>query len=200
MNDRQKETAMSATDRLFFALFPNATTAARIYSLQQDLRVRHGLWGRPLAMDRLHVTLGHLGDYNGLPQAIVAKARVAANEVKASPFEVTFDRAQTFAGRARNRPFVLRSKNGGASVEAFQRKLGAEMATCGLGRYVRPYTPHMTLLYDTADVAEHAIDPVTWTVTEFRLVHSLLGQTRHITLGEWRLEIQTQQNELQQAV
>jgi len=101
---------------------------------------------------------------------------------------VTFDSALTFAGRARNRPFVLRSKAGAAAVEAFQRKLGAEMTMSGLGRFARPYTPHMTLLYDSAEVVEHAIEPVTWTVTGFRLVHSLLGQTRHIPLGEWRLD------------
>lgn len=191
---------MSATDRLFFALFPTATTAAQIYSLQQDLRVRHGLWGRPLAMDRLHVTLCHLGDYVGTPKAIIAKACDAARRLSAEPFEVTFDSALTFAGRARNRPFVLKSKQGAASVEAFQRKLGVEMAACGLGKFVRPYTPHMTLLYDSADVAEHAIDPVTWTATEFRLVHSLLGQTRHITLGNWSLgETQATQRELERA-
>jgi RNA 2',3'-cyclic 3'-phosphodiesterase len=45
----------------------------------------------------------------------------------------------------------------------------------------------MKLLYDTADVAEHAIDPVTWTVAEFWLVHSLLEQTRHVTLDNLRL-------------
>jgi 2'-5' RNA ligase len=187
MNDRREEAEMSATDRLFFALFPDATTAARIYALQQDLRVRHGLWGRPLAMDRLQVTLCHLGDYHGLAPAIVAKAREAAAGVSSLPFDVTFDRAQTFAGRARNRPFVLRGKTG-ADVEAFQRKLCAELVMCGLGRFAKPYTPHMTLLYDSAEVAEHAIEPVTWTASSFRLVHSLLGQTRHIKLGEWRFD------------
>jgi 2'-5' RNA ligase len=113
---------------------------------------------------------------------------------------VTFDRAVTFAGRGRNRPFVLRSKDGAARVEAFQRKLGAETTMCGLGRFAKPYSPHMTLLYDSADVTEHAIEPVTWTVTDFRLVHSLLGQTRHILLGDWRLgEVQASQ-ELARAV
>jgi 2'-5' RNA ligase len=114
---------------------------------------------------------------------------------------VTFDCALSFAGRARNRPFVLCSKTGAASVEAFQRKLGAELTMCGLGRFARPYTPHMTLLYDSADVTEHAIDPVGWTVSEFKLVHSLLGQTRHITLGKWSFgETQAPQRELAQAV
>jgi 2'-5' RNA ligase len=190
---------MSATDRLFFALFPDATTTARIYSLQQDLRVRHGLWGRPIAMDRLHVTLCHLGDYHGVPQAIVARAQEAASNQGGAAFEVTFDHALTFAGRARNRPFVLRSKAGAASVQGFQRKLGAEMTMNGLARFVRPYTPHMTLFYDSAEVTEHEIEPVTWTATGFRLVHSLLGQTRHLTLGEWSLDKARAPLELQRA-
>jgi 2'-5' RNA ligase len=180
-----QETDMPATDRLFFALFPPAT--ARLYALQQDLRVRHGLWGRPMAMDRLHVTLCHAGDYAGLPQQVVARACEAARRVSAAAFDVTFDRALSFTGRPRNRPFVLRSRTGTAGVEALQRTLGAEMKACGLGRFVRPYTPHVTLLYDTAEVVEHAIEPVIWRATEFRLVHSLLGQTRHITLGSWIL-------------
>lgn len=181
---------MSATDRLFFALFPGATPAAQTYALQQDLRVRHGLWGRALAIDRLHVTLCHLGDYSGLPQAVVARARDVASRVRAEPFSVTFDSALSFTGRPRNRPFVLRNRSGGSGVEAFQRKLAVELKACGLGKFARPYTPHMTLLYDTADVAEHSIDPIAWTATEFVLVHSLLGQTRHIRLGAWQLDAQ----------
>ncbi len=178
---------MSATDRLFFALFPPVTTAARVYALQQDLRVRHGLWGRALAIDRLHVALCHVGDYVGLPAAVVAKAREAAGRVSAPMFEVTFDSALSLTGRPRNRPFVLRDGRDASGVEAFQRRLGVEMTTCGLGKFVRPYTPHMTLLYDTADVTEHSIEPISWTASEFVLIHSMLGQTRHVRLGEWRL-------------
>lgn len=181
---------MPPTDRLFFALFPPAATAAQVYSLQQDLRVRHGLWGRAIAMDRLHVTLCHLGDYDGLPNGIVAKAREAASRVRAPAFDVIFDRALSFSGRPRNRPFVLRSHEGARSVQDFQRELGKAMMAHGLGKFVRPYTPHITLLYDTADVAEQSIEPVTWRCAEFRLVHSMLGQTRHISLGDWRFDEQ----------
>jgi 2'-5' RNA ligase len=132
--------------------------------------------------------LCHLGDHAGLPSSIILRAREPAERIKAVAFEVTFDHALSFQGRTRNRPFVLRSKQGAAAVEAFQRQLGAEMAACGLGRFVKPYTPHMTLLYDSADVREHPIEPVTWKATEFRLVHSLLGPTQHISLGNWPLE------------
>lgn len=187
MNDRQaRETEMSATDRLFFALFPPAAVSAQVYALQQDLRVRHGLWGRAIAMDRLHVKLCNLGDYRGLPSNIVAKAREAASCVRAPVFDVIFDRAFSFAGRSRNRPFVLRSHEGARSIQNFQRELGKSMMAHGLGKFVRPYTPHMTLLYDTADVSEQPVDPVSWRCAEFRLVHSMLGQTRHVSLGDWR--------------
>lgn len=182
---------MPATDRLFFALFPSVTTATQIYSLQQDLRVRHGLWGRPTAISRLHVTLAHLGDYRSLPNDIVAKARDAAAKISAAPIEVTFQSALSFTGRPRNRPFVLQGKTGTESVKALQRQLGAELKACGLGRFARPYTPHMTLLYDTAGVDEHPIEPLAWTATEFVLVHSLLGQTRHVRLGAWQLDAQS---------
>lgn len=178
---------MSATDRLFFAIFPPSTTAAQVYALQQDLRVRHGLWGRALAMNRLHVTLCHLGDYVGLPPAVVARAHEAASRVCAPVIDITFDRALSFAGRERNRPFVLRSSEGAPEVQAFQRELGSAMSLSGLGKFVRPYTPHMTLLYDSNDISEQPIEPVMWTCTEFRLIHSMLGQTRHVTLGSWQL-------------
>ena len=45
----------------------------------------------------------------------------------------------------------------------------------------------MTLTYDKVAVPEQPIEPITWTATEFFLVHSLLGQTRHIPLEKWSL-------------
>jgi 2'-5' RNA ligase len=32
-----------------------------------------------------------------------------------------------------------------------------------------------------------AVEPIRWTVREFVLVHSLLGQTRHVPLARWSL-------------
>jgi 2'-5' RNA ligase len=43
----------------------------------------------------------------------------------------------------------------------------------------------VTLLYDDHLVAEHAVEPVSWVVREFALVHSLIGKTSHIVLGRW---------------
>lgn len=70
----------------------------------------------------------------------------------------------------------------------FQRELGVAMKKVGLGQWVdSPFTPHVTMLYDEHEVAEQVVDAIGWTATEFVLVHSLLGQTRHVPLGRWPL-------------
>jgi hypothetical protein len=81
------------TDRLFFAIFPDAAAAARIAQLAQRLRSEHGLKAKPLGTERFHITLHHLGDYTGLPQRVVAEAMRAAATIAMPQFELTFDRA-----------------------------------------------------------------------------------------------------------
>ncbi len=176
------------SDRLFFALFPDPDTAERIAAAAAQLRERHGLTGQSLAAERFHITLSHLGDYHGLPADIVAKARRAGDQVSAPTFRAYFDRAGSFAGRSGNRPFVLQSSESETAVTAFQQTLARAMMAAGLARKAGPYSPHVTLLYDDTMVAPHTVEPVTWTVGEFVLVHSLLGKTRHVILGRWTLQ------------
>jgi 2'-5' RNA ligase len=45
----------------------------------------------------------------------------------------------------------------------------------------------MTLLYDPRTIDPRAIDPVRWTLTEFVLVDSLRGETKHVQLARWPL-------------
>jgi 2'-5' RNA ligase len=177
------------TDRLFFAIFPDANASARIAQLALQLRGEHELHGRPLARERLHVTLHHLGDYQGVPRDIVDMADKAATAITTmAPFEVAFDRAASFSSAPRNRPFVLRGGDGLAALMEFQQALGMAMKQAGLGRWAKPgYTPHVTLLYDDRCVAEQAVETISWTAREFVLVHSLLGQTRHVAVARWPL-------------
>jgi RNA 2',3'-cyclic 3'-phosphodiesterase len=181
--------AAKITDRLFFAIFPEAAAAARIARLARQLRGEHGLKGKPLETQRLHVTLHHLGDYAGLPRDIVAASVEAAATVAMSPFEVSFDRALSFPDRPANRPFVLRGGDGVGALGALQRTLGAALGRAGLaaGRAEPPYTPHVTLLYDDSLVAERPVETVAWTVCEFVLVHSLLGRKLYVPLARWPL-------------
>lgn len=177
------------TDRLFFALFPPADVAAAIASTAQRLKGELALKGRLLATERLHVTLHHLGDHIGLRHDIVAAAQDAASRVAVAPFDVCFDHVASFSARARNRPFVLLGEEPGMAVlKAFQRELGEALKRAALGRWAEGnFTPHVTLLYDDRAVASQPVEPVRWVAREFVLVHSLIGQTRHIVLGRWPL-------------
>jgi RNA 2',3'-cyclic 3'-phosphodiesterase len=180
------------TDRLFFALFPSEDAIPQIVKISQQLRDAHGLTGKSLSNDRLHVTLHHVGDYaGGLPDGLVEAAQNVAATIAMPAFEVTFDRAMSFAGRPRNRPFVLRGNEGRegglAALMAFQKTMYLAMCRVGLQgpRANAKFAPHVTLMYDDQGIPEQAIEPVSWTARDFVLVHSLLGQTKHIHLGRW---------------
>lgn len=176
------------TDRLFFAVHPDAATAAVIADLAADLRERHGLHGMPLPGARLHVTLHHLGDFAGLPADLVAAARGAADGLEVAPFDVGFDRAASFASSRGKRPFVLQGGEELDGIVALHRGLLEALARRGVGiAGTEAFTPHVTLLYDEAVVAPVRIEPIRWRVGSFALVHSLLGRSRHVELARWLL-------------
>ncbi|WP_411883366.1 2'-5' RNA ligase family protein [Polaromonas sp. YR568] len=179
------------TDRLFLALFPTPETALEIAELAARIRGTHALRGRPLEAARFHITLNHLGDYAGLPSDVVRRAGAAAAEAAAAtqPFAVTFTRAESFASMPRNRPLVLRGDDEGlSSLMAFHKVLGAALKKANLGQWAKPgYTPHVTLLYDDGALGATPVPPVAWTAVEVVLVHSLLGETRHVHLARWPL-------------
>ena len=180
--------AKPQTDRLFFAVYPDPQTAQRIVELAQSVRAAHGLHGNPLRVDRVHVTLHHLGDHAGLPEHLVASASEVAASMAIQPFDVSFDCVASFPGRARKRPCVLRGGNADANAPllAFQSELGERLRAAGLGRHVeRRFTPHLTLLYDERVVAPEPVAPIGWTVHELALVHSLIGRGQHRVLGRW---------------
>jgi 2'-5' RNA ligase len=175
------------TDRLFFAIFPDPATAAEIARQADTLRAAHQLGGRPLAPERFHITLHHLGDHAGVRRDIVAMANEAAEAMTTAPFEVAFDRAASFHNGGNN-PFVLQGGEGLEALKGFQRDLGLTMARAGLGKLVdKSFTPHVTMLYDRRLVPDQAVAPIRWTVGGFTLIHSLLGRTEHVILGNWAL-------------
>lgn len=163
------------TDRLFFAAFPDPNTAQAIADLARRLRLGHELSGRPQAADRLHVTLRTIYEGDGMSDAAVATAKALAARVTMPPFRVAFDRALSFANGA----FVLCGDEGVAGLDLLQQRFDVAESR---------YEPHITLLRDSHRIPEHPIQPVAWTVREFVLVHSLVGQTRHIHLHRWALE------------
>lgn len=176
------------TDRLFFALFPDRDTAARLAALARDKAALHGLRGAPLTAERFHVTLFHLGDWSGLPPDVVDAATRAAAELRSEAFEVRFDEVASFASRRDKKPFVLKARGGNQALRSFHAALARRLGRAGLTRAAsEALEPHVTLLYDRQMVAAEPVEPLVWRASEWVLVHSLLGQSRHLRLGSWPL-------------
>ncbi|MEA9883475.1 RNA 2',3'-cyclic phosphodiesterase [Xanthomonas campestris pv. raphani] len=175
------------TERLFFAVMADAATATHAAQIGSALLQAGLVEGKPLAPERLHVTLHHLGDYaGGLPPSLVARASQAAERVAQQAFEVEFDRVGTFGGRRSQLPCVLRGEEQVRGLYDLQGALGRQLAHVGIAGDAQ-YTPHMTLLYCNQSLPQRRCDPLRWNVTDFALVRSFLGQSRYQIEGRWSL-------------
>jgi 2'-5' RNA ligase len=180
------------TDRLFFAILPDPPVAERIARVGRSLRDRHGL-GKPLLTERFHVSLYHVGDYAGLPEDVVIRAKAAASTVVFPLFDTGFDHVTSFSGKGGGRekrrryPLVLLGDEDDTALRMFQQALRMALIGVGLGQSAMRFTPHLTLLYDRQAMPEQPSESLRWTVREFVLIHSLLGRTQYVPLARWPL-------------
>ncbi|HEY4941108.1 MAG TPA: 2'-5' RNA ligase family protein [Rhizomicrobium sp.] len=178
----------SQKERIFFACLPDAGTAARIHARAEALKREHGFAGNLILPEHLHVTLFHLGDWIRLPDEIVALANRAAAEVLSPPFDVRFNKAESFRNRTGVYPFVLTGDKDAAPWRPLYDALGAALKRHGLASVVHEeFKPHVTLLRDAKRAKAFAVEPLGWTVRDFVLVHSVLGKTTHNHLARWPL-------------
>ena len=175
-----------ATDFLFFALLLGTENAPQIVRLRECLCEDSGLSGHRVAANLLHISLHGIGAYDGLPQAVVRRAKEAGAALLTKPFDIVLDRAMSFGPKRQVRPLVLRTTDEAALV-TFHRLLGGAMKNVGFRRIASRFTPHMTLLYGDRTVVERPIDAIQWTVRDFVLVRSLRGQSKYIHLARWPL-------------
>jgi RNA 2',3'-cyclic 3'-phosphodiesterase len=178
---------------LFFCLRPDPATAARLAAVHDGLRATFGLRASAPRTERLHITLHHLGWYDDatdegrLAMADVReRAERAADGLRRPPLRVDFDEALSFLRKPRNRPLVLGGDTGLDAVRALRAALGERLRAEGLA--VDPhFTPHLTLAYDDLAVPPHECRVPGWDATDFHLMDSLQGQSRHEVLGRWPL-------------
>lgn len=175
-------------DRLFFAALVEGAIAASIASQTAQWCRESGLREKfLLPKDLLHISWVSLGDHDGLPEELVEAACLVGSMVKAKPFRVGFDRLSAFGGGA----LVLRAEDGAPEAQAFWRGLAAIITDSPFKPFVgNSFEPHVTLLRDKArvpSVRERPIDPIGWTVRDFVLIHSVLGQGRYEVVERWQL-------------
>jgi 2'-5' RNA ligase len=166
--------------RYFFAIRPDGRTARRTHAFAESALGPEGL----LRADRLHVTLAITGDFE-IPQPALAEALLhAGSAVRARPFDLVLDRRSTSP-----RTIALRPAHVVPELRALGAAIFRAMAREGIAlREGWSFSPHMTLAYRPGRPSQEAAQEIGWPVTEFALVHSLVGATRHETLGRWPLE------------
>lgn len=181
------------TDGLFFAVLPDANTAGGIAKFARQICGETRSKSKPLAANRLHVTLQHLGNFaGGLPQGQVDAAIKAAESIRMAPFSVEFDHVLSFALEPRPGPLVLGGGEGVVGLHALHEALVRALQDAGFGDPAAlpnavHFTPHVTLAYGMPWISARPVDAACWNVRELVLMHSLLGRTRHVALARWPL-------------
>ncbi|MBY2940464.1 MULTISPECIES: 2'-5' RNA ligase family protein [Rhizobium] len=185
-NDRgRRNESYVSGHRLFFALCPPDAVEQQAAAIADDYRRAFSLSGMP-RLTTLHVSIIWVGDYPRLPEDVVFAARQAGATVESAPIAISFDRIMRFP---QARSLVLCGEGGRKPLTRLHVQLGVGMYNAGLRHNVgRDYKPHMTLLYDRKAVPPTTLDtPVSWTASEFLLIHSVLGKTEHRIIDRWPL-------------
>jgi RNA 2',3'-cyclic 3'-phosphodiesterase len=190
--DQQLELLSRDTTRhnVLLAALPDATMNARAGEIARDVRRRLRLSATPIPPERLHVTLLSVGGFDGsCPPAVIDATMRAAGTVSMAPFKVEFDRVASFSGSHGQRALVLTGDGDGiAGFMRLRDALKHALMNAGL-RLPRQsgFSPHLTMMYDENRISEFAVEPIGWTVSRFVLIDSLVGQSRHVHLGQWSL-------------
>ena len=175
--------------RLLFAILPDEHAQERTLEAAHGLREQCGLRGRVFQRNRLHVTLHTFYEGKRVPPAVVELASRAGRSVTASSFVVSLDTAFSFDNKPSNQPLVISGQRGTAELTHFQRfVLAGSMRRHSLGTVVQQhFVPHATVLYDDQVVPPTAVEPISWIVRDFVLIHSHVGLSKYDILGRWRL-------------
>lgn len=179
-----------AGHKLFFALRPDEATADRIAHVVTAEHEVRGLKARLRPSRIFHITLHYFGYFDDEPDArLVASAERAAAEVVRPAFDLGFDHFASWGGeRASKHPFVLTGGQGLEAVRELRDALVERLVAHGVAAPERDYEPHLTLRYDKRPAPAWPVDLPGWIASEFVLVKSPQGLTRHDVIGRWPLQ------------
>jgi 2'-5' RNA ligase len=167
------------TDRLLFAVRPDAEAVEAICRARRELCEKTGLSGADVPPQQLHVPLLRVADYVVPPtvEDIDAILRQAST-VEMLPFRVSFGRVKSVGRGA----LVLTAGRGSTKLETLSTRLRDALT----GRAIEgehAVASHMTLMRSETILRARRVEPIAWTVREVVLVHSLLGKATHRVVG-----------------
>lgn len=151
--------------RLFFALWPDDATRARLAAQVAAMPLRHG---RRVRAGNLHLTLAFIGNADADYRQCLSRA---AEAVSAPTFDCVVSETGSFP-RARVVWFGLAAVPD--ALAGLAERLNAALASdCGYQPERRPFRPHMTVVRKVMrGPRDWRPEPVPWRVEDFCLVES----------------------------
>lgn len=175
---------------IFFAVVPPEGVRGLICRFRDNLCHVHGLKGRPVPRECLHISLHPFGFHDHLPAhevEMAANAGIAAARQTAS-FDVSLNRVLSWRGNPGRRPLVLLGDEGVFGLDRLRGTLHEALADASLTkRSFEESEPHLTLLRGDNDFPDTIVLEIRWTVRELVLIDSRVGEGRHDILARWPL-------------
>ncbi|MCL4316324.1 MAG: RNA 2',3'-cyclic phosphodiesterase [Gammaproteobacteria bacterium] len=169
-----------ATQRLFFALLPDATLHERFIRLCNELAIN----GAPVAPGNLHLTLVFLGSTDANTRLDIERA---CDSVQAAAFTLTLDQTGYWP-----KPHIvwLGSTVTPPELSQLVAQLNAIAARFGFTVDTRPYAPHITLARKARALKGARITPLQWEARGFSLMESQPTPqgVRYVELRRWNLQ------------
>lgn len=154
--------------RLFFALWPDATTRARLADWTQSIHRASG--GRAMRPENVHLTLAFLGSTPAaaLPALIAAAGRIAPRTFTLRVDEPGYWRHNQIAwAGVREIP---------PELAALVGDLRAALLEANVPFDVKPFVAHVTLVRKARPGFKlPPLEPIEWLVRDFALVRSVTG-------------------------
>jgi 2'-5' RNA ligase len=166
--------------RVFFALWPDEATRSALSRATRAAVQASG--GRPVAKDRLHLTVAFLGELTA-PGVAVARS---VPPIEVGAFELVLD---TIGIWPASRVLWLAPRSPSPPLAALEARLWERLAAQGFEADDRTYRPHLTLARRARPV-EAEVAAVPWRVEDLALVESFPdGRNVHYeVLERWPLD------------
>lgn len=152
--------------RLFFALWPDETTRARLAALQGDVK------GRKTKPGNLHLTLAFLGEQ---ADPALPALHTLLQQLTVPGMRLTVDHV---AYRKRQRMVWAGLHDVPESLLALQGEICTGLDQCGIAFDRRNrFTPHITLARDALPAEPIPFEPIAWHACQVSLVQSVTEAT-----------------------